>query len=391
MHPLDESSHPIRLLQSVICTEKNFYYICANWRPRWSQLALTGGMGAYSANIQPQLKADTLFGELSDKFIKHSMECFPELPLRSDPLTGGYHAESKSVDGYMIRQGIQYTLMDMTHSLFSSKRDEAFFYETPPTGYCLLAFPHVGYYVSVEMAGRVFVNPVTSPFFLGSERHQSVKESLVLSPLGTRRNLHEILRASSMRKCDELKERSMFTSEPVPEMGQLVFYKLIRWDAFPQKPDYFARLYQVYTKYSSLVLPPSLLKAQLLFGECQVAVRMPFLCGVRSPTEDDWASETNRQLHDDVATAIHFLASKGLLYTDLRLPNVLFQGLGQRGFLVDYDDIEPVTPLLDYASFKTQLDEYVPEGTRKLDMWDKVLPLINSKYDHTDPVADQEN
>ena len=92
--------------------------------------------------------------------------------------------------------------------------------------------------------------------------------------------------------------------------------------------------------------PSALLPAQLLYGAGEVCVLMPWAHG-REAVGGDF--EAGGCAVEPVAQAIVWLARRGLLYIDVRLPNVLVEeekGAAPRVHLVDYDDVvvleEPV-------------------------------------------------
>ena len=104
----------------------------------------------------------------------------------------------------------------------------------------------------------------------------------------------------------------------------------------------------------SIHRPDSLVKADLLFGQFTVAVRMDKV-GTREATALECESMVVRV---QVAKAIVFLARNGLIYTDLRPPNIRVTdptgtgtGTNMLVYLVDYDDMDIVTPILSYSDF----------------------------------------
>jgi hypothetical protein len=376
------SDSEIRALQQVILSERAFYRVLRDNRPVWSEVV---GLHPTSEVVE-QRSAQNVFGDISDKFVKHAMACFPEVPLKARLSTGGYQGELKPTrTDYMLKQGVQYTVMDMTQSLFSSEPDVAYFYEAPPTGYCLLGFPHVCYYVLLEMVGRVFVTPATEPFVLGTRHHKAILDTLCLPEMGERRNLHRVL-SGKLARCETLGVRSLYTSEPVTEPGsaQFWFYKILRWDAFP--PDYFVELYRVYKQFAQLAaspdFPASLVAAQQLFGEYQVAIRMPFLARTKHPTTAEWENDANREWHVAIAGSIVYLAKHGLLYTDLRLSNILVHEGGDptaSAHLIDYDDVVALeAPAQDFSQFLTLLSAKAPK--RDVVCWAKLMQHVETTF-----------
>ena len=102
----------------------------------------------------------------------------------------------------------------------------------------------------------------------------------------------------------------------------------------------------------SIHRPDSLVKADLLFGQFTVAVRMDKV-GTREATALECELMVVRV---QLAKAIVFLARNGLIYTDLRPPNIRVTdptgtGTNMLVYLVDYDDMDIVTPILSYSDF----------------------------------------
>ena len=124
------------------------------------------------------------------------------------------------------------------------------------------------------------------------------------------------------------------------------FFKILLGDGFTAA--YFRCLVATYRAYAKAhaaaraagaVVPPELLEAELLFGANSVCVRMAWAPGqdaIFSDLDNSGAAVT------PVARALVWLARHGLLYTDLREPNVRIDRTGDgppRVTLVDYDDL----------------------------------------------------
>ena len=95
--------------------------------------------------------------------------------------------------------------------------------------------------------------------------------------------------------------------------------------------------------------PPALLPAELLYGAGEVCVLMPWARG-REAREGDF--QEGGCAVAPVALAMAWLARRGLLYIDVRPPNVLVEeeeeggeGAALRVHLVDYDDMLVVAPV----------------------------------------------
>ena len=304
------------------------------------------------------------------------MECIPEIAVRS--VGGGFQAELRSVTSTALLQGVQYVLMDITHALFSANGEEDWFYESPPTGYVLLGSAPFACVVSVEMVARLFVCLASSAFIMTDEEHKKTIANLKLPDMGKRRNLYPL----NVTPCTVLGRRSVYTQVPHEEDGEKWFYKVIRFDAFPNIDCYFANMYKVYTLYQSLSLPATgvLVPAKLLFGEAKVAVRMPWVERSASAVLAALSAEPRERALTDIADAVVFLALHGILYTDLREENILLRTSGGvlRGSLIDYDDCCVVEPLTSYSMFVERFNEAVPASARNL--WNIVLPFIESGY-----------
>ena len=252
------------------------------------------------------------------------------------------------------------------------------FFHAPPLAYALAAFAHVGYLVCVEWVGKLRVTVVSQPFFLGSPEHAAAVaalpdcdlstafvdlpgEGVVVGvwPEGEGSSRHVLWRVSPPPSGQGAgaagASGSGGGSESPPASTDPRFFKILRSDGFSEA--YFCRLHAVYTALaaararagagSSDPPPPALLPAELLYGAGEVCVLMPWARG-REAVEGD-LQEGGCAL-GPVACAIAWLARQGLLYIDVRLPNVLVEeggeGAALRVHLVDYDDVvvleEPV-------------------------------------------------
>jgi hypothetical protein len=134
------------------------------------------------------------------------------------------------------------------------------------------------------------------------------------------------------------------------------FFKVIRWDSYDA--DHFKHMLQVYTALSAAwdacasdAVPPSLLRARMLFGAAEVCVKMPWVEGRDAEVAD---LAVGGCAVEPVARAIVWLAQHGLLYVDLRLPNVRIAA-HDRVFLVDYDDMALCEPLTSAEDLITAL------------------------------------
>jgi hypothetical protein len=134
------------------------------------------------------------------------------------------------------------------------------------------------------------------------------------------------------------------------------FFKVIGWNSYDA--GHFKHMLQVYTALSAAwdacpsdAAPPSLLRARMLFGAGEVCVKMPWVVGHDAePADLDFGGCAV----EPVARAIVWLAQHGLLYVDLRLPNVRIAA-HDRAYLVDYDDMAVCEPLTSAEELITAL------------------------------------
>ena len=70
---------------------------------------------------------------------------------------------------------------------------------------------------------------------------------------------------------------------------------------------------------------------------------------------------------DAVAAAVAWLARRGLLYVDLRPPNVRVGGAAEAAWLVDYDDMELLEPPAQVADDVLRALAAHTHGARALD------------------------
>ena len=136
------------------------------------------------------------------------------------------------------------------------------------------------------------------------------------------------------------------------------FFKILRFDGFDA--DYFRSVYDAYTTLETKRAdahdppPPSLPDAQLWYGAGELCILTPWVCG-RDAQQDDLCDGGHAVL--PVAEAIAWLARHGLLYIDLRAPNVRVSP-DLTVTLVDMDDLVCVEPPNSYAALATLLREH---------------------------------
>ena len=162
-------------------------------------------------------------------------------------------------------------------------------------------------------------------------------------------------------------------SEPPPASSDPRFFKILCSEGFSEA--YFCSLHAVYSALaaaragagSSDPPPPALLPAELLYGAGEVCVLMPWVRGREARAEE--LGEGGCAVAP-VACAIAWLARHGLLYIDVRLPNVLVEegegGQAARVRLVDYDDAlclgQPVACAEELCALLRQHSAFVQMG-----------------------------
>ena len=298
------------------------------------------------------------------------------------------------------------------------------FFHAPPLAYALVAFAHVGYLVCVEWVGRLRVTVVSQPFFLGSPEHALAVAALPDCDLSTafvdlpgegvvvgawpegevsRHVLWRVspppaereagaagasnggrgaaISSSSSISIAGSRARSSSSSgvgfsggdsELPSASSDPRFFKILRSDGFTEA--YFCRLHAVYTALAAARAaaccsdppPPALLPAELLYGAGEVCVLMPWAHG-REALEGDLLEGGCAVA--PVALAIAWLARRGLLYIDVRPPNVLVEegggGAALHVHLVDYDDmivVEPVASAGDLCALLCQHSAFAQMG-----------------------------
>jgi len=241
----------------------------------------------------------------------------------------------------------------------------------------------VGYLVAVEWIGKLFVSVVSQPFFLGSPEHKAAiaalpdrdyRDDVVDLNLGDVR----VQSWSAQDPAGLAGTASDSAGSSPPSVlwsdessrgpdGSNIFFKIVLCSAFG--PAYFERMFEAYESLAEAFsdeednesdpVPASLVPARLLFGAGEVCVTMPFVGG-RDAVDADLAEGGCAVL--PVAEAIAWLARRGLVYVDLRPPNVRIeeeeeeeagaggplgsaaaatsQAIRRRVVLIDYDDLK---------------------------------------------------
>jgi len=333
--------------------EQNVYPFMTSFVPAWvtSQPRPadlnTGGMSAKNlfigSGIPPVLPRIAL-----------PWGCMPEILTSSEDFHPAFNGEAKSAqssgdvkmaDARMYDQLVTYVTLGIVGSLFKGvPKGRHRFFTIPPVGYGLAALAHVGYLVAVEWIGKLFMSVVSQPFFLGSPEHEAAIAAL---PDYNYQDSYEDIDFAGIPVLawprDDGTLRVTWRSEGADEDE---FFKVIGWNSYDA--DHFKHMLQVYTALSAALnaresdaAPASLLRARMLFGAGEVCVKMPWIEGRDAKPAD---LEAGGCAVEPVARAIVWLARHGLLYVDLRCPNVRISA-DNHAFLVDYDDMAVCKPL----------------------------------------------
>ena len=286
----------------------------------------------------------------------------PELHVCSDvssarPYRPAFNGEVKSVGETWLDQAVYYVAMDLVRIFFPASADGTKpgprrFFRKPPLGFAVVAFPHVGYLVALEWIGALFVSPVSAPFFLGGADHAAAVAALPDVHYEPPEELDDA--ALCWRVADA-------PPVPVPALVSWSvaggrFRKLLLSSA--RSPPRQRALHAAYERLAALhadaaaSAPPALeaLKqgVRLLYGAHEVLVELPALDGARDATDAEVT--TRGRVLDAAADALAWLASRGVLYVDLRGPNVLLAG--EAVWLVDFDDCVVLgAPARDVGAF----------------------------------------
>jgi len=338
--------------------EGHFYNLAASLLPAWVR-----AVGERSS-ITDTKSATALYGGTdavsSIRPVSLPWTCNPELHVRSRAFHPGFNAEVKSISSKDTwSELLTYVTMSMVDSLFTCTSLHRF-YATPPVGYGLVCFPHCAYFVAVEWIGKLFATPFSQPFFLGSDKH---KEALAALPdilykafvdLDSRKVDWDI--RSSRKVMWATRPTELHTGEETLLCNQ--FVKVITsaaFDSFLEPAGFFRRLYQTYQLYRAAwneavengelhLVPEAFVQAKLWYGIFAVAVTMDFTGGREATSQQLQASSSaDEQGGRAIAKAVVWLARRGLIYYDLREPNILVVADGSWR-LVDYDDMVFVDP-----------------------------------------------
>ena len=284
--------------------------------------------------------------------------CKPELHVRArvggagEPAYRPAFGELKSAgDRRALEQAAYYTAMDMVRVFFPAADDGGApcarrFFARPPLGYALVGFPHVAYFLALEWVGKLLVSPASAPFFVGGAAHKAAAAALPDVRYDAPEVLPEGLAWLTPEDADA-RDRTAWC------VAGGVFRKLVRGDA--RSGAGFAAMHGAYARLAAVLgAAPRRLHlvayARLAYGAHEVLVEMPAVAG-REASDAEVTSAG--PLLAAVAASVVWLARQGVVYTDLRGPNVMIDSDGAP-WLVDFDDClavrDSVTTLPEYQA-----------------------------------------
>ena len=193
--------------------------------------------------------------------------------------------------------------------------------------------------------GLGFSWQVSDPFILGSDKHKSAVG--VLADHAQPDYVEIDARGERLWRTWPSAGQPLVTwcHAPIISGDQKLFYKILDCTAFDALPGGGApklrALHAAYAAYAAVLAeaaddaPLELVRAELLYGAFELAVRMPFI-GTR--TVDETALGAGGDALDAIVPAIVWLARRSLMYVDLRGRNIVIDDDGHYR-LVDYDDM----------------------------------------------------
>ena len=345
--------------------EANFYALATKHVPSW--------ITARERGTEAKQNAAALYGPSDGVAVPPHITlpwlCEPELyttATRGHPAFSG-ELKSAGAGQAAFNEVLTYILFGMFHSHFPAASATRRFYQQPPVGYGLVAFPHCGYLLGVEWVGKLLLYPISQPFFLGSEAHRAAIDALPDRVLSDCMEL-DVLGSSSPPWATYPAVGPVQVSWTTVANARGRFAKLIQCTAFDKHPQggvqCFRQLFATYAAYSTAFRthapgdppPAALLEARLLFGPFAVLVDMPFV-GSRECTDDELKGDG--PVLGAVVEAMAWLGRHRLLYVDLRARNVRLDPIAGGVFLVDYDDMVVVShPLTSGAQLAARLREH---------------------------------
>ena len=312
--------------------------------------------------------------------------CEPALDVQAAtsaalPLRPGFGGQVKSAaDCQALGQAAYNTALDMTRVFFPAADARTpcarRYFTTPPLGFALVGSSHVAYIAALEWVGKLLVSPLSQPFVLESAQHAAALAALpdarYLEPV-------ELGAAAAAAPWQMPAERPSVAGRVSWQVDGAagVFRKLVRGDA--RTAAQFARMARAYTALAGHSFqagsgasgaqqqqqPAALLGLaglRLLYGAHEVLVEMRALRG--RPCSDaevtGSGSSGGGAVLQGIAQALAWLAVRGVVYTDLRGPNVLMEGAQPQ--LVDFDDCVVVEGgVRSVRGFKAALADFARE------------------------------
>ena len=333
----------------ALSQERTFYSLAAEVLP---------GFAERVGNQSGSMEASTLFTNEAacTHLLRLALRCKPELHVRAKTGEGsrryrpGFNGELKTAgDERALEQAPYYVMLDMIRVFFPATLTSSGagvpgrrrFFTRPPLGFALVAFAHVGYVLAVEWVGVLHAAPLTQPFVLGSDEHRAAVAALPDEPYDEPEELDEALPWRTSEPARPLHARVSWCVSP----DGRTFHKLVAAGA--RTPAGFASMVRTYARLARLphadAARPAALVApcRLLYGAHEVLVLMPAVVGTECT--DDQLLPPGAPAQEAVAEAVAWLAVReGVVYTDVRGPNVLLEEASGAARLVDYDDCETV-------------------------------------------------
>ena len=293
--------------------------------------------------------------------------CKPELHVRARVGGGeggapafrpGFNGELKSAgDGRALEQAAYYAAMDMVRVFFPAVSLEdggalracaRRFFSRPPLGFALVGFPHVAYYIALEWVGKLLVSLASAPFLIGSSAHREAAAALPDARYEPPEDLEGAALPWLTPAAEAVRDRTAW------RVADGLFRKLVRGDA--RSGEGFAAMHRAYIALGALLpTAPAHLHlvafARLKYGAHEVLVELPAVEGREAGDEEVTAPGT---VLSGAAASVAWLATQGVLYCDLRGPNVLVDAEGAP-WLVDFDDCEAVPPMHNEEDFAAAL------------------------------------
>lgn len=338
--------------------------------------------------------------------------CKPELRcITKDEALGtglcGFTVEAKSIPIIAVEEILQYGVFSMLQSFFVTDN------ETPDVELLRLSqvVPHacgvlssgpVGFLLAIEWIGMLYYSVLSNPFFLGSDQHKTAinffediskkvrsnkgvcgKENLVTIPFRrehfTNKAANQFLAISTepitmtfgpfpnqscFVKVISVVKDTASSSTPTTTKGETYKQCVGEEDkSWPFSAVYFQHMHRVFQVYEGLCQradkPAILVPTKLLYGVFEVAVISVWVGKVDATPED----MDNRDYMTQLATAVVWLARGGLLYIDLRPPNMRIDRDSGSVWLIDYDDCVLLeTPLTAIPEIIDKLEENICGG-----------------------------